>query len=50
MNSRVGGTGKKTDVGMAMFKELMRYTTLDTRSTNSIIDIKLETYLSFLSR
>ena len=50
MNSRVGGTGKKTDVGMAMFKELMRYTTLDTRSTNSIIDIKLETYLSFLPR
>jgi hypothetical protein len=37
MNLRLDGTGKKTDIAMAMFKELMRYTTLDTRSTNSII-------------
>ena len=37
MNSRDDGTRKKTDVATSMFKKLIRYMTLDTRSTNPII-------------
>jgi hypothetical protein len=41
MNSRVDGSGEDVDVAMKMFKELIRYTTLDTRSTDSILRTRI---------
>jgi hypothetical protein len=41
MNSRVDGSGENVDVAMNMFKELIRYTTLDTRSTDSILRTRI---------
>ena len=41
MNSRDDGTGEVVDVAMKMFKELIRYTTLDTRSTDAILRTRI---------
>lgn len=37
MNSRADGTGINTSVAMKIYKELMRYSTLDTKSTDNIL-------------